>query len=330
MLNPIYPPKARPTRTISSKHMLDWTHDSPPRPIPRNLWRITVCTLSTTPAIARQKLKKSPNDPKLNRETPPSDSRCLKAPSGNGTYTMIAANRTWMLTVILWSMCWPRGPAKHNREGAWSKSKSPTQIYRIRNQKWNCLEPTLRWKLQMRTYPWNLKHTIRLFRLLRSPSTWKWWLAITIRPNTDQTQTMPDINSRAPSRGVELRKKRVRLTNLWHTKMLSRRVICNIVVVFIIACLLPTIYATNTKLANQKLEMNTNFILKPPTRPLHVQRDQSTTHQINLRQQWSYFDQHQSKHPCLWSTMGSLGFKWSDDDIFAVWQSHPHYFNSLK
>ena len=41
----------------------------------------------------------------------------------------------------------------------------------------------------------------------------------------------------------------------------------------------------------------------------------------------NYFDKHRDIHPCLWSTLSQLGFCWPHDDIFAVWQSHPHYFN---
>ena len=47
----------------------------------------------------------------------------------------------------------------------------------------------------------------------------------------------------------------------------------------------------------------------------------------SLMRKRNYFDKQRDIHPYLWSTLSQPGFCWSDDDIFAVWQSHPHYFN---
>ena len=111
---------------------------------------------------------------------------------------------------------------------------------------------------------------------------------------------------------------------------LFRIVIPTIVLTCIFAWIIPIFDGTHRRKAHENIEASINFVGDIHSRDSNEQWKLSTTHEVDLWQQWSNFYEHQDKHPCLWSTLSINGFAWSDDAIFAVWLSYPRYFNSYN
>ena len=98
--------------------------------------------------------------------------------NGPATWKSIAANcfGMWASLLSMWGLA---ATAKHTRKETWSKTRSPKQIYRIRNRKRKNLERRLGWKLRIRKYPRTFRRIVQLYLLLAPPTTSKRWHART-------------------------------------------------------------------------------------------------------------------------------------------------------
>ena len=182
---------------------------------------------------------------------------------------------------------------------------------------------------------------ICLWQSLALPTTLNHWMTTTTEPDTRKTPTSPNICSLAL--GLQCHtdktcishgkwgwasKGRVWLSNLENGISLVNRMIYTILVVYMIARVFPMTDVSHHRKGHEFLEVSTDYFLDIRARPPHDPCDSSTVNKNNLRWCWSQYKEHQGQHPCLWSTLRILGFSWSDDAIFAIWQSHPHYFDS--
>ena len=85
--------------------------------------------------------------------------------------------------------------------------------------------------------------------------------------------------------------------------------------------------ALQIKNGSDKLDSSTDFALNLPTKPTCGWEGKSDGPWVDQVQVWESFDEHQDKHPCLWSTLSLLGFTWPVDYIFTVYRNHRHWFN---
>ena len=83
----------------------------------------------------------------------------------------------------------------------------------------------------------------------------------------------------------------------------------------------------------EAVDDTTDFILDLPIQNVSANTEEQNTRNRNsskydLPMEWKHFNKHQVNHPCLWSSLRLLGWKWPDESIFALWLSHPLWFDS--
>ena len=95
----------------------------------------------------------------------------------------------------------------------------------------------------------------------------------------------------------------------------------------------PAVQASQIDSAVDKIDETSDFVIDLPS-PIPTTIEAQETLILDRcdddalkREQ---FDEHQIKHPCLWSSLSLLRFNWSDNAIFALYRSHPQWFDSTS
>ena len=83
---------------------------------------------------------------------------------------------------------------------------------------------------------------------------------------------------------------------------------------------------------NDAVDDTTDFTLDLPIRNVSATTEELNTRNWNssnydLPMEWKHFNKHHANHPCLWSSLSLLGWKWEDKRIFALWLNHPQWFD---
>lgn len=84
---------------------------------------------------------------------------------------------------------------------------------------------------------------------------------------------------------------------------------------------------------NDAIDEPTDFALHLSNLIAHAAIKAQDTQSINcpqydLTSEWWRYTKRRANRPCFCSSLNLLGFKWLDDEIFALWLSQPQWFDN--
>ena len=239
----------------------------------------------------------------------------------------------WFL--IIWICLWAsKATTNSESESVWSRSRSPTKIYRIRNQRWN---PVIKWKLQIRSYPWIMRHITYTYWHLIQP-----WQTTTRNPaSCSHSRRKPGGNSAGrrwhcsqfpPAETLIRIPARCMWSILTHPPYAPFYEQCPW-----IRWATPTIsvdtqtpspssrpnvqspYHSSTPDPHRLGTPDPCYSVQTPTQCAIPNSNRITNNLARLQA-------HRQSHPCLWETMRQLGWDWPLADIGQLWQKKPNWF----